>query len=355
SRPPPPAARQGSARRPSFSTARNCSSDPTWASSRSRSPSSVCRSRRSPSGPAAKSCRSACRSSPRPGARILRSESLASSSGTESSAPRLRHSPEETMSESDRSRWAGRNSAKAAVRDRVWSRLVDTEVNVGPAFDRIPNFVGADAAAKRLSELEQWKQARVVKCNPDPPQIPVRLRALYDGKLLFSPVPYLTKGFPYLRIDPDKLAAKGVDFETAATAQGFLEHGEQVGFEDMPRLDFCVVGCVAVGRRGGRTGKGAGFADLEQGVFRELGLVTPATPIATTVHSSQVVDDGDVVMEAHDSALDYIATELELIVTHTPFSQPQGVAWDKVRPDQFADIPFLSALRQSIEMRKRGR
>ena len=58
------------------------------------------------------------------------------------------------MSESAHSRWAGRNSAKAAVRDRVWERLVETGVNVGPAFDRIPNFVGADAAAKRLSELE---------------------------------------------------------------------------------------------------------------------------------------------------------------------------------------------------------
>ncbi len=257
------------------------------------------------------------------------------------------------MSDEGASRWAGRNGAKAAVRNRIWSGLVESGVNVGPAFDRIPNFVGADLAAKRLSECEAWKRARVVKCNPDPPQIPVRLRALYDGKLLFSPVPYLTKGFPYLRIDPEKLAARRIDFETAATAQGFMEHGEPVGFEDMPKLDFCVVGCVAVTRCGGRTGKGAGFADLEQGVFRELGLVDANTPIATTVHSSQVVDDSDVVMESHDSALDLIATELELITTNTAFPQPRGVAWDKVREDQFADIPFLSALRESIERRKR--
>ncbi len=161
------------------------------------------------------------------------------------------------MAERDNSRWAGRNGAKAAIRDRVWSGLVETQVNVGPVFDRIPNFVGADIAAKRLSELDEWRRACIVKCNPDPPQIPVRLRALYDGKLLFSPVPYLTKGFPYLRIDPDKLAAKGVDFETAATAQGFMACGEPIGFEDMPKLDFCVVGCVAVTRSGGRTGKGA--------------------------------------------------------------------------------------------------
>ena len=53
-------------------------------------------------------------------------------------------------------------------------------------------------------------------------------------------------------------------------------------------------------------------------------------------------------------ALDFIATELELIETRTPHKQPEGVAWDKVRPDQFADIPFLSALRRSIEGRRRA-
>jgi len=252
----------------------------------------------------------------------------------------------------DDSRWAGRNPAKTAVRNRVWERLVATGVAVGPAFDRIPNFVGADEAARRLGALDAWTRARVVKCNPDPPQIPVRLRALHEGKLLFSPVPYLTRDFPYLRIDPERLVARGVDFETAATAQGFLAHGEPVRFEDMPKLDICVVGCVAVTRRGGRTGKGAGFADLEQGIFRALGLVDDATPIVTTVHSSQVVDESDVVMESHDSALAFIATERELIETRTPFRQPVGIDWDKVRPDQFADIPFLAGLRMSLEGRK---
>src|SRR5580692_8315773 len=228
------------------------------------------------------------------------------------------------------SRWARRSGAKAAIRGRVWSELVEAQVNIGPVFDRIPGFVGADVAAKRLSELDEWRSARVVKCNPDPPQIPVRLRALYDGKLLFSPVPYLSKGFPYLRIDPDKLAAGGVDFETAATAQGFMQHGEPIGFEDMPKLDFCVVGCVAVTRSGGRTGKGAGFADLEQGVFRELGKTTADTPIATTVHSSQVVDDSRVVMETHDNALIFIATESELIRTGAKQPDRAGVDWERV-------------------------
>jgi len=65
----------------------------------------------------------------------------------------------------------------------------DRRVNVGPVKSRIPNFAGADLAAWRLAETPAWKAARVVKCNPDPPQIPVRLRALHDGKILYAPVP----------------------------------------------------------------------------------------------------------------------------------------------------------------------
>ena len=245
-------------------------------------------------------------------------------------------------------RWAGRHPAKDAVRREIWDRLVALGVNVGPAHDRIPNFAGADLAAWRLAQLDAWKAARTVKCNPDPPQIPVRLRALYDGKILFAPVPYLTKGFPYLRIDPARLIEKGVEFETAATAQGFLAHGEPIGFEDMPKLDFCVVGSVAVTRAGGRTGKGAGFADLEHGVFRALGLTDAQTPIATTVHSCQLVETSQVALEPHDTALLYVATEAELIETGAK-QGPGGVDWAKVRPDQFADIPFLNDLRQRME------
>jgi hypothetical protein len=48
------------------------------------------------------------------------------------------------MAERGDSRWAGRNGAKAAIRDRVWSGLVEAQVNIGPVFERIPNFVGAD-------------------------------------------------------------------------------------------------------------------------------------------------------------------------------------------------------------------
>jgi len=252
----------------------------------------------------------------------------------------------------EQGRWAGRNPGKDAVRHDIWRLLEAEGAAIGPAWSMIPNFVGADVAAWHLAGTDAWKRARTVKTNPDHPQIPIRIRALYEGKTVYTPVPYLTREFPYLRLDPKRLVKLGVSFELAATAQGFMEHGERIEFEDVEPLDFCVVGSVAVSRAGGRTGKGAGFADLETAIFRELGIVTAETPMATTIHSLQLVPEALVVLEAHDSPLDYVATEKELIDTNNAMPRPMGVSWDKVRQDQFETIPFLSQLRDRMQARR---
>jgi len=255
---------------------------------------------------------------------------------------------------SEQGRWAGRNPDKDAIRHEIWTGLERDRIAVGPAWSAIPNFVGADVAAWRLAQTPEWQRAHTVKTNPDAPQIPIRIRALYEGKLVFAPVPYLTRDFPYLRLDPARLKRNNISFELAATSQGFMEHGERIGFEDVSPLDFCVVGSVAVTRAGGRTGKGAGFADLETAIFRELGIVSASTPMATTVHSTQLVDNMRVPMQPHDSPLDIVATELELIRTGNTTARPMGVDWDRVQPDQFETIPFLRELRDRMLKRRRA-
>lgn len=245
-------------------------------------------------------------------------------------------------------RWAGRNTGKDVVRHAVWARLEQAGVGVGPIWSMIPNFAGADLAAWHLSRHPAWLAARCVKINPDHAQTPLRLLALHQGRVVYAPVPYLTEAFPYLRLDPNRLAEEGVGFDLAATPAGFMLHGQRVEFDQIEPLDFCVLGSVAVGRGGGRTGKGAGFADLETGIFRMLGLVDDATPMATTVHSLQLVPDADVVLEPHDTPLDLIATECGVIETGNRQPRPGGVDWGAVRSDQFASIPFLSRLRDRM-------
>ena len=246
-------------------------------------------------------------------------------------------------------RWGQRNPEKDKLRMDVWNALVEKQIAIGSPYSRIPNFVGAERAAELLAALPIWKNAQVVKCNPDPPQIPVRLRALQDGKILYTPVPELVKDFPFVELNPQELLARGIPFEQVAPSEGAIEHGRRVNFDEMKPFDLLIVGCVAVTRKGGRTGKGGGFADLELGIFREMGLVAPGVPIVTTVHSTQVVDDDRILMVAHDSALDWIITEAEVIETHTPYPQPSGVLWEDVQPDQFQDIPFLESLKAKFQ------
>lgn len=245
-------------------------------------------------------------------------------------------------------RWKGRHGRKDELRTEIWTQLEENQIAVGEPYSRIPNFVGAEKAAERLAELEIWKQAEVVKCNPDPPQIPVRLRALQEGKLLYAPVPELVKGFPFVELDPEVLKEQGVAFEDAAPSEGFLKYGKKVNFEDMTPFDLVVVGCVGVTRDGGRTGKGGGFADLELGIFRDMDLVSSDVPVVTTVHSSQVVDNERIVMIDHDTPLDWIITEKEVIKTNTKYPEPEGVNWDNVQTDQLENIPFLQDLKKRL-------
>lgn len=246
-------------------------------------------------------------------------------------------------------RWAGRDARKDALRARIWARLEETGTGIGPVWSRIPDFVGARAAAERVADLPRWKAARTVKCNPDAPQRWVRERALAEGKLVFTPVPELVREFPYLKLDPDRLSGAGVPFEVAATAEGAMAHGERIGFEDAPFLEIYVVGSVAVAANGGRTGKGAGFADLEWGVFSALGRVGPDTLVLTTVHEVQIVEAQELALEAHDLPLDLIVTPERVIPTRGDRPRPGGVDWARIRPDQFRDISLLSALRARLE------
>ena len=98
---------------------------------------------------------------------------------------------------------------KQEVRERVWSRMTAAGVVGFPgAKGRIPNFTGAADAARALAELEEWQTADTVKSNPDMPQLPVRTRALADGKLLYLAVPRLREVKPFILLDPDRLEVK---------------------------------------------------------------------------------------------------------------------------------------------------
>ena len=68
-----------------------------------------------------------------------------------------------------------------------------------------------------------------------------------------------------------------------------------------------VSGSVAVNNRGVRIGKGGGFADLEYGLAAAAGVVKPGTPVISTVHPMQLLDE-DLPWTQHDVPLDIVVT-----------------------------------------------
>jgi 5-formyltetrahydrofolate cyclo-ligase len=237
-------------------------------------------------------------------------------------------------------------AAKAALRDEVWAALREAKAARFPgAENRIPNFVGAEAAAEALRGTDAWARARTVKSNPDSPQWPVRQRALEDGKTLYMAVPRLAEAKPFFLLDPDHLSDPP---RQASSIKGASRSARTVDVDALEPVDFVVTGCVAVGEDGVRLGKGGGFSDLELAVAAEAGLVGPRTVVATTVHDLQVRPAGTIPRTAHDIHVDLVVTPTRVITCPRPPDHgPPALRWDELTDEKITAIPLLGRLRAS--------
>jgi 5-formyltetrahydrofolate cyclo-ligase len=235
--------------------------------------------------------------------------------------------------------------AKAELRDEIWAALRAAKASRFPAPEgRIPNFVGAEAAAERLRSTDVWRAAATLKANPDSPQWPVRQRALEDGKLLFMAVPRLAGPEPFFLLDPEHLAGSARE---ASSIKGASKSARPVGLDGLEPVDLVVAGTVAAGLDGARLGKGGGFSDLEFAVASEAGLIGPETVVVTTVHEVQVLPPGEIPTTDHDVRLDLIVTPDRVIECPRPKRgrPPARIRWDELTEEKIAAIPLLARLR----------
>jgi 5-formyltetrahydrofolate cyclo-ligase len=231
------------------------------------------------------------------------------------------------------------DGAKQEVRERVWRALEHHKAARFPGTrGRIPNFVGAEAAADRLAAINEWKSARSIKANPDAPQLAVRARALSDGKTVYMAVPRLAGREPFLQLAPERLLTTP---RKAASIKGASSQGTPIGIDAMPRIDLVVCGSVAVNLQGARVGKGGGYSDLEFGLLAEAGVIDDRTLLTTTVHPLQVLDE-DLPETAHDFRVQRIVTPEEIIVCTDAARRPPGILWDHLDTDKVESIPVLA-------------
>lgn len=229
---------------------------------------------------------------------------------------------------------------KQAIREKIWTDL--TEQKAGrfpfPLEGRIPNFKGAEAAAEQLFQLSIYKEANVVKVNPDSPQLPIRAQVIKDQKTLLIPTPRLKDGF--VVILPGTVPAG--EERKAASLKHMNAYGNVTPLHELPEIDLMLMGSVAVDFGGHRIGKGAGFADREYGIIREIG--NRAIPVVTTIHELQLTDFS--LPSAHyDVSMDYVITN-ERIIEVQESHKSTGIDWSIVSEDDLDEMPILRELKE---------
>jgi len=154
-----------------------------------------------------------------------------------------------------------------------------------PPHGRIPNFVGAEAAAKQIRKLDEYGRAECVFSPPDGVLIPFRRMVLKDGKILAYSTPHM-KRF--------KMMKPGAPIRAAI--RDLVRSGEPL----TRSVDIAVVGSVAVDMRGNRIGKGSGYGDRELAYLKkrnplvrnpcslQAGFRRPLTPSGEPRHSRRL-------------------------------------------------------------------
>lgn len=236
------------------------------------------------------------------------------------------------------------DARKDALRRQVWDLLDQQGVvaGAGSAHGRIPNFIGAHAAADQLARLPVWAAARVIKAVPDKAQLPARIRALREGKVVYMAAPKLAPPQPFYLLDPAELA---IPAEEAASSRTAPSVARNVGVDELQAVDLIVCGSVAVNRHGVRLGKGAGYSDIEVALLAQAGLIGPATTIVTTVHPLQVIDE-DIPETSHDFSVDLIVTT-DQVITCAPQRRPTGLDWAALSEGQIAAMPVLQSMQRN--------
>ncbi|KAJ4952481.1 hypothetical protein NE237_029313 [Protea cynaroides] len=207
---------------------------------------------------------------------------------------------------------------KWRIRKRIWDMMEAENIaqNPRPVHHRIPNFVGAAAAAKNDSSLmivgglDVFRVANCVKVNPDSPQKQVRFLTLLGGKKLLTPQPRLRTGF-FSVLESQMLAPGAIN--EACTSVGIAKYGRPIYLDEKIKVDLIIIGSVAIDpNTGARLGKGEGFAKLKYGMLRYMGAIDDTTPVVTSVNDRQLVDDIPVKkLLVHDVPVDIICTPIQ--------------------------------------------
>jgi len=182
-----------------------------------------------------------------------------------------------------------------------------------------------------------WRRAKVILLTNDPPQSGLRRLALRDNKIVYLAVPRLRRERCFVELDAQRLGSR---VPRVLSLVGAMRFGRLVSPSEMRPIDLMICGSLAVTRQGARLGSGGGYCDLGYALLRGEGKIREYTPILTTIHPVQLIDER-LPMRGHDIPVDFIVTPSQVIAAPSLHPRPRGVIWEILREDRILAIPLL--------------
>ncbi|KAL7302247.1 hypothetical protein TKK_0004918 [Trichogramma kaykai] len=240
---------------------------------------------------------------------------------------------------------------KQTFREKIWVHMAKEKL-ASPyrsLCNRIPCFLGSTDATKRLMELDEFKDAKLLMISPDKPQKSVILRSLLKEKEVLVPRPRLLSGL-FLHVK-NASGLPNEETKKAVTRHNIKQIETPVGYDAKDlKVDMVVLGSLCVNKSGCRIGDGEGFADLEYVILSKMKAVNEKTVVVTTVHDCQILDDlPNDLFGPHDVPVDIIVTPTQTIVVNPKSNKPTEIIWSMISKRRLESIPVLSEIKQNDE------
>ncbi len=115
--------------------------------------------------------------------------------------------------------------SKQEIREKIWDKIEDLSIArfPFPPHNRILNFSGAKKAAKKLTNIDVWKEAKNIKVTPDSPQKYICRYALEEGKNVYIAVPRLKDEKCFIYLDSDNIH----NYKYASNIKGSKDIGKK--------------------------------------------------------------------------------------------------------------------------------
>jgi len=240
---------------------------------------------------------------------------------------------------------------KGQLREVIWRTMSELRGKFGyiPATGRLPEFFGMEFAMNRMTALDEFGQADVVKVDMSERDAGVRKVVVDLGKTLAVTATDLARSF--VRVLKKEDIPFHYTVEDSIGRRTFNEVAREVSVDEKVSIDIAIIPSLLVDPSNGRRihlgggAEGRMTADLEFAILKDLGYISDRTMIVTLVHPLQLINLEESQMSWYDVPADVVVTSERCYRAAADRSR-MNLDWGCLNENHFVEIFCLKWIKE---------